>query len=605
LPAGPLTIVNDYLGRVVAAIQAKTDADLLALYLKQRDEEAFAAIVQRHGPMVLGVCRRALGQSADAEDAFQATFLALSRNASKVGESVPGWLYRVALRTSRKALRRLPTAVPESADGSDPFGEVEWRELRRLIDDELDRLPAKWRTPLVLCYLEGQTRDEAASELGVSLRTLHRRLDEGRSRLRRRLEKRGLAPALLATAVLSLDELRASVPASLAGRAVSLINETTVPSAIRALKVSPTSLRGLTMKMLLCGLLLAGGAIAIMGDRQRTDACPPTRQPSPPVLVKAPLKKESPDDPLAMPVAEAQKKAVDNLKICQKDQGGDIWNWENDQINVVQPGGSSCLAMLALLESGVKVDDKVVARGMKYIRGLEAKNTYVVSLQTQFLCKANQKEDADLIRRNVKWLEDVAVWNAGSLQGWSYSANAGNRADNSNTRYAIAGLVAAHKAGFKVKKEKFWEAVREFYIRSQTNEGGWTYQSEAKIGKGSHTMTASGVLCLVQADEIIGKQDKASTAAIKNGRNWLAKEFTLENSPHTLYNFDVIAALGRASGEKYIGEMDKKHDWYKEGAEWLLKNQKAGGEWQLKNALDQFPVISTSFALRFLASRPD
>src|SRR5207237_390077 len=147
----------------------------------------------------------------------------------------------------------------------------------------------------------------------------------------------------------------------------------------------------------------------------------------------------------------------------------------------------------------------------KYLRGLEPKHTYVVSLQTQVFCKANQKVDAELIKRNVKWLEDAAAWKDDRLIGWSYTAASGNRADNSNTRYAIAGLFAAHHAGFKVKKDKFWEAVRELYVRSRTSDGGWTYQNEG--GKGSHTMTASGVLCLVYANEIIGKEDKGSSAA--------------------------------------------------------------------------------------------
>src|SRR5262245_48382179 len=231
-------IVTGYLRRLAALNEGRTDVDLLARFARHRDDEAFALIVRRHGPMVLGVCRRALGHTADADDAFQATFLALARNASKVTDCVPGWLYRVAVRASRKALRRhVSTSVgDEAADPSDPLAAVEWRDVRRLLDDELNQLPARWRSPLVLCYLEGMTRDEAARQLGWSLRTLHRRLDEGRTRLRARLTRRGLAPAMLASAVLSATELQADVPAPLARDTAALaMQNAVVPAPVRAL----------------------------------------------------------------------------------------------------------------------------------------------------------------------------------------------------------------------------------------------------------------------------------------------------------------------------------------------------------------------------------
>lgn len=603
---GPLGIVSHYLGRLAVAGLAMKDEELLARYAKTRDEEAFALLVHRYGPMVLGVCRRALGYSGRAEDAFQATFLALSRNASKIGTCVPGWLYRVAVRTSRKALQHVPCPpTTDRADSRDPFAESEWKDVRRLLDEELDRLPAKWRMPLVLCYLEGLTRDEAAAQLQISLRTLHRRLDEGRSKLRGRLKKRGLAPALLAAAVLGMDDLRASVPESLLGRAVSVVQESSAPSAVWSLIRPSNPLGGLSMKISLCGVLIAGAALVILGERQQSDASPPKQEPAPPVLARAPNEKQKPaDEAMTKEVKKAQAKGIEYLKQKQKKQDGDgIWNWEhNDQLTSLQPGGCSCLAMLALLESGFTMDDEVIARGMKYLRSLEPKLTYVVSLQTQVFVKANQKEDAERIKKNVEWLEDAAVWKDGKLLGWSYGSNAGRRGDNSNTRYAVSALFAAHKAGFKTKN-KFWEEVRDFYIRNQTRGGGWTYMNENAAVKGTHTMTVSGLLGLAQANEIIGKEDVAAKAASTAGSEWLAKEFRLVNAPHTLYNFDVVAALGRARDQRFIGEGDKKRDWYKEGCEWLLKNQKAGGEWQIATALDNFPVVSTSFALRFLASR--
>jgi squalene cyclase len=201
-------------------------------------------------------------------------------------------------------------------------------------------------------------------------------------------------------------------------------------------------------------------------------------------------------------------------------------------------------------------------------------------------------------------LEDGAVRNAqGQLFGWSYTAGPGQRADNSNTWYALAGLYAAHKAGFKAARADFWKDVLDLYVRSQRRDGGWGYVPEA--ANSTHTMTASGVLCLLQAKEALGKEGKAADPAIDSGLAWIGNNLKFQNPPHTFYNFDVIAALGRASERKDFGPKDNKREWYREGAEWLLKSQKPGGEWQINQAIDAFPVISTSFALRFLASRPE
>jgi RNA polymerase sigma factor (sigma-70 family) len=586
---------------------------LLALYDRERDADAFALLVRRHGPMVLGVCRRTLGNSADADDAFQATFLALARNAGRVNDSIPGWLFRVAVRTSRRALRRhrRPAIAAAPADAGDPFASVEWRDLRRLLDEELDRLPANLRTPLVLCYLDGRTRDEAAQQLGWSLRTLHRRLDEGRKRLRERLGRRGIAPALLAAAVSSADELRAQVPPALARDAAGLATRAaSVPSKIQSLVPKLSSWGGLAMKTTVSALIV-GGIVLLFGGRQPAGADPVRKDKGadePLILALAPLKKEKPPDPLAEKVKEAQEKAVSYLKSKQMEKKKDVANWENDTLTLLQPGGTSALALLALLESGLKPDDPAVATGLNYLRELKPQHTYVVSLTTQVFCKANQKKDTDQIKTNVKWLEDAAIWTRdGQLVGWSYTANPGNRADNSNTRYAVSGLYAAHKVGFKVKKEKFWEAVRDYYVRTQTEGGGWTYQYDSPVkDRGTHTMTLSGVLGLLQAKEILGKDDKDAEKARQAGFDWVAKEFRIKNPPHTFYNIDLIAAVGRASERKDLGTKEKKREWYREGAEWLIENQKPGGEWRIdRSAIDEFPIISTSFALRFLASRPE
>src|SRR5262249_16271499 len=149
-----------------------TDAQLLDRFVTGRDAEAFAELVRRHGPMVYGVCRRRLHNHADAEDAFQATFLVLARKARSLGrpESLGSWLDGAAYRTALKARagagrRREQEGDSMAPAGADPAEEAAGREAGRVLDEELNRLPSKYRDPLVLCHLEGQTHEEAARAL--------------------------------------------------------------------------------------------------------------------------------------------------------------------------------------------------------------------------------------------------------------------------------------------------------------------------------------------------------------------------------------------------------------------------------------------------------
>ncbi len=184
-----------------------TDAQLLERYVRRRDEAAFELLVWRHGAMILGVCRRILGHTQDAEDAFQATFLALARQAASLGgrEGLGGWLYRVASRIAHRAraqaaqrLAREQTWQPAVSGDRD---EVESRDLRTVLDEEIERLPDRLRAAVILCHLEGRTSEEAARELGCPAGTVKSRLSEARSRLALALTRRGVtlsAAALLA-----------------------------------------------------------------------------------------------------------------------------------------------------------------------------------------------------------------------------------------------------------------------------------------------------------------------------------------------------------------------------------------------------------------------
>jgi RNA polymerase sigma factor (sigma-70 family) len=177
---------------------ALSDGQLLDCFLRGRDEAAFEALLRRHGPMVLGVCRRILGNEHDAEDAFQATFLVLVHKGASVAaqESVGSWLYGVAFRTAQKArvttarrrVKEKQMARPDEWHNHDDL----WSELRPLLDQELSHVPDRYRAPIVLCDLEGHTRKEAARRLGCPEGTVSGRLSRGRLLLARRLKRHGL-----------------------------------------------------------------------------------------------------------------------------------------------------------------------------------------------------------------------------------------------------------------------------------------------------------------------------------------------------------------------------------------------------------------------------
>ncbi|MBY0525376.1 MAG: RNA polymerase sigma factor [Gemmataceae bacterium] len=214
--------IIQHLCRLVSSESAEgmTDEQLLECFTAQQDEGAFAALLRRHGPMVLAACRRVLG---DADDAFQATFLILIRKARSIGrpERLGNWLYGVAHRTAldaranraRRQARERQVAEMPAAEA--PVDAV-WQDLRPILDDELSRLPEKYRAPLVACYLQGKTKEEAARQLGWPEGTVSGRLARAKELVRSRLARRGLAltPAVVA-AMLSTNAAPAAVPAAL------------------------------------------------------------------------------------------------------------------------------------------------------------------------------------------------------------------------------------------------------------------------------------------------------------------------------------------------------------------------------------------------------
>ncbi len=212
-----------------ARIDGLTDRELIERFAAGRDEDAFTALVRRHGPMVLRVCRRILHNGHDADDVFQATFLVLTRKAASlrrrdsVGCFLHGVAYRLALKArtqfAQRRMHESRATVEKQAD--DPLAELSVREAQAILDEELALLPEKWRAPVVLCCLEGRTRDEASRQLGWSSQLVKSRLEQGRERLRSRLCRRGLMlPAALGATLLMEEAALAALPAVLIRAAV-------------------------------------------------------------------------------------------------------------------------------------------------------------------------------------------------------------------------------------------------------------------------------------------------------------------------------------------------------------------------------------------------
>jgi RNA polymerase sigma factor (sigma-70 family) len=287
--------VSALLRATVADEPRVSDRDLLRRFAGEGDHAAFAAVVARHTGLVFGICLRVLHSAADAEDATQAVFLVLARKANAVGwqPSVANWLYTTArkvarnakLAADRRAKREGAAAVPEAVP---PADDVSGRELVAALDEELDRLPPRYREPLVLCYLEGLTRDEAAARLAVPVPTLNKQLERGRKKLAGALAARGCALGVLLLA--SATSSTGAPPPQLVQSILAAV-EGTVPSGVAALSQTTGSLAMTLTKANL--LLLAVGLVCAAAARPVPDGTPPAvprlASAAPAVPVAAPI----------------------------------------------------------------------------------------------------------------------------------------------------------------------------------------------------------------------------------------------------------------------------------------------------------------------------
>jgi RNA polymerase sigma factor (sigma-70 family) len=281
----------------------QSDEQLLERFLARRDEtaeEAFTAIVQRHGPMVLGVCLRILGDRHEAEDAFQATFLVLARKAASVvrRDKVANWLYGVACRTAKQARgRTVRRRAREERVGMSPHikpsdGDL-GNELRKILDEELARLPARYRAPIVLCELEGLSRQEAARRLGVPEGTISSRLARAKMQLRDRLARRGLGlPMVVLSAALVREVGAATLPDALiestAHAAMCVAAGSTASVAVAASVVSLTEgvlrtmllikMKGIALGLGTLGVIVSGAVVLGQSNAGPAGPFPPTQE---------------------------------------------------------------------------------------------------------------------------------------------------------------------------------------------------------------------------------------------------------------------------------------------------------------------------------------
>lgn len=329
------------------------DAQLLRRFQSDRDETAFTAIVQRYGAMVWALCVRRLGETSEAEDAFQATFLVLVRKASSLrGPELLGpWLHGVAYRTALKVrgqrARQALREAPLSDQAATERPEQVWCDLRPVIDEEVNRLPEKYRRPVVLCYLQGLSSDEAAQRLGCARGTVFSRLARARDLLRRRLARRGLgvSAGVLAVVLSEQAAARALPPAALseatirtglafaagtASQALSAPLAALVEGVLRSMFLSKVQFAAIVLLAL--GLVGTGAGFVARRTSAEQPKPQPAAVPAPPAGVVEKTKDKTPP-------AKPKPKADEPFEFAGPDWPSHLTDWRDKLLQPVEfPG---------------------------------------------------------------------------------------------------------------------------------------------------------------------------------------------------------------------------------------------------------------------------
>jgi RNA polymerase sigma factor (sigma-70 family) len=532
-------------GLARAGAAEAADAELLRRFTARRDEAAFEALVRRHGPMVWGVCRRVLRGSHDAEDAFQAVFLVLVRKAASVArpELLGNWLYGVAYRTAREAraaaARRRIKEREAGAMPRDHSPEPEsWRDALPLLDQELSRLPDKYRIAIVLCDLQGAGRRDAARRLGLPEGTLSSRLARGRVLLARRLAKYGLAVSGGAlAAALAADAASAGVPPALAAatvRAAALFAAGGTVSAHAAALTEGvlkamlwTKLKTAAALALAVGLLAAGAAATAlrMNAARAEGPAPAARAPA----AAAPGDKEppAPADKADDDAADAVARGLKWLALHQAPDG----HWSMDEFHKfahMEPAldsktspdactgeaitrndvAGTAFGVLPFLGAGYTHQTPKEKQDPDYSKNVkaaldwllmrqdkdgafDAQSIYANALAATAVCEAYGITSDPALKapaqKAVKYIVAAQDPNGG---GWRYQPRAPG-GDLSVTGFQLTALKSAQMAGLDVDKTTLKKAGI-FLASCQTKDKGYSYLPDSPQ---TASMTAVGMLC--------------------------------------------------------------------------------------------------------------
>ena len=301
-------------------------------------------------------------------------------------------------------------------------------------------------------------------------------------------------------------------------------------------------------------------------------------------------------------------RAVNYLKTQQRKDG----TWREYK---AQKAGVTSLCTMALLSAGVEPDDEHLARALTYLRQQKLNTTYTVSLQTMVLCMAEPKKDHLKIVENVKWLVANQVTTGRRKGSWSYPGGSG---DNSNAQFALLALHEAERVGAGPRDDRCWRIAKAYWDGCQNDDGSWGYY-EGLAGTGS--MTCAGVASLIITSDKVQDADAMSD---ENGRicccrksgdddrieralRWLGRNMTVERNPGApawhLYYLYGIERVGRLTARRFIGTTGNQHDWYREGANYLLEKRldSMSGFIKGEGHAESDPLISTSLGLLFLS----
>jgi RNA polymerase sigma factor (sigma-70 family) len=424
----------------MGAIGGLTDAQLLERFLSGPDEGsevAFTVLVERYGPNVRRVCLDMLSDPHEAQDAAQAVFLVLAGKARSIRkpESLGPWLHGVAVRMARRiraeAARRREIEQRRAEAIAERLHTQHNAEPDRYIElyEEIERLPEKYRDPIVLCYLQGHTQEQASQRLGWPLGTVQTRLHRGRERLRTRLSRRGIGPSGIAATAVALPRNTATAAAvpvppswvnATARAAVQFAAGTSTaglvpPIVVRLAEGALVTMLREALKAFALGILVVGlaslgvalGVRAVTNGREpHRRSAAPTAAPAQPVLARAQPVRTTPP-PRKRPNVDLTIKAGTRYLEARQQRDG---SWPD--VDIEAHTGLTSLVTLALLGADEPAALPSITRAIEYLRGFtpdQLHSVYAVSLQTRAFAAMDFEQDVPRIARNVEWLERAQI----------------------------------------------------------------------------------------------------------------------------------------------------------------------------------------------------